>query len=519
MKYILFFFIGICTLKTNAVITPKNGSVVHFTQILFECDPVAKASRYRFSIYETTTNKLIHSQENLHPYILSTYIFKFGTSYKWRVDSYDSLSKLISKSPMWQFKTGKNNRTKHNGYHVEITKWDTSQTSNGIILMDNNIIINRKGEIIFNIDSSTTFVRDLTLTNTGTFTYLDSTIFYEINKNKKISWKSPSINNDSIIIKDYHHDIQKTKKGTYLCIANVFYKKFKQQLKFSAIIEFDINNRILWIWQEKDHYPNDSLIHRASHMNSIFYDEENEKIYASNRDLASIIKIDKITGNIEYSYGYFVNDSVPFYEQSLFKMQHRMIKLPNDHFLIFNNDTGSPSTAVTKVLELSNPELGNGNADVLWAYEFSFPNQIENFIPRMGGAIVLPNNNVLISTGVFDRVFEINRDGNIVWEARISIKPIKSDILSAIPCYRANYASSLFPYHIIAYKKSAKELRLINAGTDTDTYHVIVKNNNGTTSQASFSLTPNSFVDIPVLSVFLTAEITSASSGSRQLVK
>jgi hypothetical protein len=308
-------------------ISPDNNSTINVTQVLFRFDVINQAETYLLQIYDAKNSQRIHSQESAHPAMICNKLLKFGKKYNWNISSYNKERKLIKQSPIYTFSIAKSVRANKANQKVEIVLSDSTKYLDGLIMLDNNIIIDRKGEVVFSIDSSFTVIRDFELTKQGTFTFLDSSLFMEMDMNKRILWKSPVINNDSIVVKDYHHDKYKTSYGTYICMALIKYKKIKHHVKYSCLIEFDKYNHIKWFWSEKDFYPNDTLKFKASHMNALHFNEEENKIYVSNRDLNSIIRIDKNSGLIDYSYGYNVNDSVNYFINPHFKMQHRLMKL------------------------------------------------------------------------------------------------------------------------------------------------------------------------------------------------
>lgn len=458
-----------------ARISPKHLATINYTQVLFEFDAVPNASFYIFELKKLNSNTIIANDTCLHPFHLQQKLLSYNQTYVWRVIAYSSSKKKLLSSPLYQFHIKGALRTDTSYSKIEVVKNNTNKTLNGLIMMDNNLIIDRAGNIAMTVENTLTSVRDFTLNDDGNYTFLDSTVFVEIDNTGKILWKSAFLDNDSMTITMYHHDMQKTRKGNYLCLAFVKYKKITQQVKYCCLIELNKKNEIVWFWSESGLYPNDSTVFKASHMNSLFFDEDENKVYCSNRDLSSMIKIDRATKDVEYSYGYNANDSVIFFDHRLFKMQHRIIKLDNGNFLIFNNDSGEVQETTTSILEITNPEENGGEATVVWKYLFNFQERIENYIPKMGGATILPNDNVLIATGVFDRSFEINREGEIVWEVRVSRLDVKSKKWTAVPCYRNNYISSLYPVYDVLYSKTGDgntRQILVNAGTEAGMFTV-----------------------------------------------
>ena len=85
---------------------------------------------------------------------------------------------------------------------------------------------------------------------------------------------------------------------------------------------------------------------------------------------------------------------------------HRPVLLESGNILIFDNGS---HREYSRIVEL-NPTLG----EIVWEYK---ADPRESFFSiMMGGAQKLPNGNILITESVKGHVFEVTRDGPIVWE-------------------------------------------------------------------------------------------------------
>jgi outer membrane protein assembly factor BamB len=126
----------------------------------------------------------------------------------------------------------------------------------------------------------------------------------------------------------------------------------------------------------------------------------NGDILASYRPTSTVIRIDRETGNIVWKLG-----------PPTLAGQHAPTPLENGNVLIFDNgvhrlDDPLPFSRVIEVNPATN-EIG-------WTYQ---DRPVSNFFsPRMGNAQRLPNGNTLINEASFGRLFEVTRDGEIVWE-------------------------------------------------------------------------------------------------------
>ncbi len=86
--------------------------------------------------------------------------------------------------------------------------------------------------------------------------------------------------------------------------------------------------------------------------------------------------------------------------------QHQPALLKNGNVLIFDNRPGKKSSRIV--------ELNPLTRKIEWEYESDPPEEV--FSRRRGGSQRLPNGNTLITETNRGRVFEITREGKVVWE-------------------------------------------------------------------------------------------------------
>jgi uncharacterized protein (UPF0248 family) len=123
-------------------------------------------------------------------------------------------------------------------------------------------------------------------------------------------------------------------------------------------------------------------------------------ILASFRPTSTVVRISRSTGKIIWKLG-----------PPLVAGQHAPTLLGNGNVLIFDNGVHrlDDSMPYSRVIEI-NP----GTNEIVWKYQdkpaWNF------FSPRMGNAQRLPNGNTLITEASFGRLFEVTKEGEIVWE-------------------------------------------------------------------------------------------------------
>jgi hypothetical protein len=123
-------------------------------------------------------------------------------------------------------------------------------------------------------------------------------------------------------------------------------------------------------------------------------------ILASYRPTATVIRISRKSGRIAWKLG-----------PPTVAGQHAPTLLRNGNVLIFDNGVHrlDDSVPYSRVIEI-NPVTN----EIVWRYQdkpaWNF------FSPRMGNAQRLPNGNTLITESSFGRLFEVTKEGEIVWE-------------------------------------------------------------------------------------------------------
>jgi len=123
-------------------------------------------------------------------------------------------------------------------------------------------------------------------------------------------------------------------------------------------------------------------------------------ILVSYRPISTVIRIARQTGEIVWKLG-----------PPTLAGQHAPTPLDNGNILIFDNgvhrlDDPLPFSRVI--------EIDPATKNIAWTYQ---DRPVSNFFtPRMGNAQRLPNGNTLINEATFGRLFEVTRDGEVVWE-------------------------------------------------------------------------------------------------------
>jgi len=217
-----------------------------------------------------------------------------------------------------------------------------------------------------------------------------------------------------------HHDVGRLGNGNTVVIIAT------KGVPTDDIVEFDRHGKVVWEWKAAEHlsfYWTDREIDRSdiTHINSVkelpnnrWWDAGDERFRPGNllisaRNLDAVFIIDKASKEIVWSYDIRLD------------RQHEAVMtesgLPGEgNILIFNNGLQDKyRMRSSTVIEIDPTTLAT-----LWEY------RSDTFFSQTGGVEqALPNGNVMITSSLGGRIFEVTRDGDMVWEWTPAYKPMR----------------------------------------------------------------------------------------------
>lgn len=271
-----------------------------------------------------------------------------------------------------------------------------------------------------------------------------------------------------------HHDQRKLSDGNYLALA---YRLRSEpsvapfDVKDDIIFEVTPGGQVVWEWSTVDHldqfgfdqsaldvmsdpdqFPYNLKVGDLFHTNSIqplpenkFYDRGNEifrpgNVLVSQRNTNIIFIIDKVTGDIVWQMGPRDGFTIGQHDPNMVEPGLKGA----GNILVFDNGGrgGYPPERYrpyTRVIEI-NPM----KREIVWEYdaEFSGAPRVSFFSEFTGSARRLPNDDTIITEASWGRVFEVDRQGAVVWEWLSPYVYKQQNRLSRkIPrCYRVDLA-------------------------------------------------------------------------------
>ncbi len=511
-KYLLVFFVSIPFIQSAA--SPAEHSVLNHTAIYFEEE----------AIWQTAHTELLVFVDSLYPgqkpvrLVSSRYPsfrlagFSWGKEYFWRVKYFNAAGRQISISPMHHFYTQAISYLGKEEMRLRIQTNDSSKHQGGYISVDyTRSVFDRSGKPVWSIPPIDTLmdgsvqIRDLRMTEENTFTFLTGKTAMELDYDGKIIWKAPYplvIAGDTII---YHHDFQKTNRGTYLVMGlRKIYRPMlgtysEEQLKtadvrrvgtvwyqgtqMNILLELDRAGKVIWTWDASSQISDETLNYKktlgglpnfATHANAFGQSENPNLLYIGYRDLSRISEIDKKTGQVLKSFGEpYPGTKEKFYEAD-FRKQHGTFITDHETILLYNNNnTGPNEKTISSVMELDNRNQQTGPV-VLWQFALDFDTLSGGKGVSGGNVLELKDGNIFVCAGTLNRIFEVNRQKEIVWDAFVEGRRAGQS-WQAAPQYRANFKKQ-FSWHqskvLIEVVDNKKQLQIFNSGTEDETYEI-----------------------------------------------
>ena len=515
------FFLIILSNYVAGQILPAPDASLNYTQIMFEHERVRGASEYLIEVKQTDENDSsfrlpAYSQRDSSTASMISN-FEFGKKYQWRFTGLNN-GQILGWHGPYNFTITTNIHINKGFYRARVVHNDSVANAGGLIVMDmSHSIVDRNGNFVWFLPpdiseetggasspSNNDFtIDDMRLSPFGTVTYISNERAEERDLSGHLLWRAPveGSSNDSAHTgrkHRYHHCFQRLQSGNYMVLDRdsilVRIDTGYVFMEDENICEFDKNKNLIWSWSS-EHYLDSIEIKKivqskadsgmldptpGGHLNSFYADEANGYIYAGFRNINRIIKIDKKTGNVVGEWGTGMKNGDGF-----FAKQHGLYLLSDGSVVVFSNGernspSGDKADLYSSVVNFSQA-ADNQNSRVIQKFDCILDSV--KYQSRRGGNVdELKNGNLLVCTGAVGRIFEIDRNKDMVWSAVIERGLKKGTIWRPYALNRAHYTSSLYPNYFTTQCKTDTirendkvcKLKIFNDGTEADSYIISI---------------------------------------------
>ncbi len=486
-------------------VVPAQNAQLNYISVCFEFPWENEVSTYELQLTNNRTQEQKKYSFKSNKYRVDD--LAFGTNYTWQIIGRNGKNNVVFLSEERHFSCVADDKTKA-GYirFKEITN-EFSKAGNDLLILDYaKVVINRDQEIIWYLPelpffTKNTGLRDLKMTQDGTFLAIIDSNAYEMDIDGRVLWKAP---NDGKVSKqrteDYHHDFQKLASGNYMILGNEKKRhlfpgqKDTTRYEIGTIIEYNPKGQVVWEWHASSFLTEELLMLRkkedgsvnaATHLNA--FSIVGNYIYAGFRDASWIIKIDKTSKKVVEIYGGNASGLPQHYGTGLFRLQHDVQVLKNGSIAVVNNDSISDSTVYSSLVVFSQGENGEEKGKRLFSFSFNYDSLSTGKSLKLGNVEELQNGNYLVNMGAINRIFEVTPKGEVVWDVFIDKLDTFKNIWRFFPQYRVAITSSLYP-NIFSVKWSPKPLKgktiagqmtLFNVGSEKNSYSVFLRDSKG----------------------------------------
>ena len=243
-----------------------------------------------------------------------------------------------------------------------------------------------------------------------------------VNMAGEVVWTGPQ--QPTTGIGQMHHHFELLPNGNYVGLL----RQAEAGLEGDVMVEVTPNHEEVWRWSPFDHLTAEGDSD-WTHANSITVDLRGDAVYYNSRNLSTLFKIRRSTGEILWRFGKeqdFAKDPAAWYAWPM--LQHAPEIQPNGNILFYDNGNDVYDIRpFTRVIEYAVDE-GLQSVNIVW----EFPGELDAapdyystawYSPVGGDADRLSNGNSLITVamrtaeGQPSRLVEVQPDGTVVWEA------------------------------------------------------------------------------------------------------
>lgn len=525
-RFSVLIFLSIISINSFCQIVPANNSIISYTHVHFQDELIDDALFYVVEIADDIksfddTLKSIKSKNHIPSFFVSN--LSWDKKYYWRVKSFNKNNDCIKISESHNFNIQSISTIDFTEVKLKVNSSKSDKYSDEYISLDNTrSIFDRSGNkvwsmpMINDVVNERSQVRDLRFTKDNTITFITDKNIHEIDFNGNVLWHGPQpclLGKDTI---RFHHAFLKDNLGSYWALGQ--YETYKKvlskinekilpyvadvivsdtgvykKIEMDVLIKFDKNGKILWFWDSNTYLTiedvnykknSDSVPEFSIHSNAFSINKEQTYAYLGMRDMSRIVKIDIKTKKVVNSYGAKYPSGEAKSAINGFKYQHDANVTNHKSIFILNNNTREREPSA--IMELRDDEKPKDNS-VLWKFNLDFDTLTNGKSIKCGNVLELNNGNILTCAGTLNRVFEVTRSNNIVWDGFVYCKSSIDTIWHDMPQYKCNVFSKIVFKGLLVKienlhevnKKISATCLVINSGNVADSYTIEIKDASG----------------------------------------
>lgn len=476
--YTILLPLLLCCGIVTAQVHPANGDSVHYRLTGFEVPAHLTATQYILHIgTDKELKKPLQSITSTTQRIIATLPW-YDTTYYWRVE-YKKKRKTVGYTDVYRLTTLPNPWGDTVFFNMEILQPPKAHKDMLIFLGSTRSLYSLSGEHLWflpaikGITDNRYPIRDLKLTNRNTITFLSDLFACEIDYDGNLLWQAP--NNGKISGEKtelIHHEFTRLENGHYMIAGNKPVKrqlpdnvsdlfrydrsvttengKYYTMLEAGTLIEYDTAGNIVWTWICADHLADediftpmkDSTLFTGTHLNGFYFDQKNNIIYASFRDISRVMKISYPSGEVLAHYGSNYPHGQRIKGDGLFYGQHAARLDSNGHLYLFNNNAinreayDSTRPTASTIVVMKEPENNTDDPAKLWEFSCDIDTMAKAYGHRGGIAYELNNGDFLVCMGDAARLFIVSREKKLLWNAIMHL--MFTNKIFAPPPYRVS---------------------------------------------------------------------------------
>ena len=505
------FFLFFIPCELTAQILPKEDSHLNFRIIGFSFPGEKKTATCSLEIAKGHFNNIDSFKKNIIKSVqcktnkIIAEVPAFGCDYTWHTECKDKI--VVD---LHHFSTGITPRIDTATSRLRIIKKAEKYKDAYVFCDGTGALYDMSGNPVWylpDIDNKlveNADVRDIKLTPQGTITFGSGNDIYEISYEGIVLWKGPNtgeISGDSI--EYYHHEFTRLTNGDYMVLGNEpiswklqgYFKDsslsysaqrvardsnntFYQKMQFGTVIEYNNEGKVVWAWKSFDYFKKSDLLDSKTgmfgiidpHENSFFFDEQNNILYVSFRDISRIVKVKYPEGKVIASYGTRYVPGMGEMGNDMFYGQHSVKRSKEGYLYLYNNNAfaagvfpkidmisepASEKDTMKKVWEyqctqegMSDDEVSTYNRQLGQKQQMDLNREINNSGKKNkkkarltgGGSVMeLPDRYLFVSmNNPFCKIFILNTDKKIMWNSILEKKDSKDGNWHQQATYRAS---------------------------------------------------------------------------------